>query len=103
MYYKCCSCGEEKYVDGCLPSVSCGMLLGVDMGVALGVGLPVTQRLFTHIGWWAWLAFVPLIIVLFLTVMLVPQFIEWLIAMVTACPQCHKRRWSWPFTRGFGL
>lgn len=73
------------------------------MGLALAFGFSIAERLFIHIGWWACLAFVPLVIVLFLTVMLVPQFIEWLVAMRTACPQCHKRRWSWPFTRGFGL
>lgn len=32
-----------------------------------------------------------------------PYAFEWLLVHLRACPDCGRRSWSWPFTRGFGL
>ena len=103
MYYRCYSCQQEKYVSGCLPGATCGLLLMVNMSVALGIALPIMKHLLRHFGGWAWLGFLPLTVGLFLAVTFIPEFLEWLGAMSAPCPNCHRRQWSWPFTRGFGL
>lgn len=57
--------------------------------------------------WWAWFAIVPLGLVcavigaMVLNVLF--QAVEWLAFALRRCPRCGKRRWSWGFTRGFGL
>ena len=38
-----------------------------------------------------------------LAVHYIPWTLEWLIAMAHKCPECGKRKWSYPFTEGFGL
>jgi hypothetical protein len=45
-------------------------------------------------------------VVLFIAAMLLNvlmEFIEWLAFSLRRCPKCRCRRWSWGFTRGFGL
>lgn len=61
-------------------------------------------------GWWA-LLFIPLVMILgfvflFIAAMIlntILELIEWLAFCLRRCPDCGCRRWSWGFTRGFGL
>ncbi|WP_081610882.1 MULTISPECIES: hypothetical protein [Rhodopirellula] len=61
-------------------------------------------------GWWN-LLLVPLsvvagLIVFFLCALLLNyllELIEYLMFVARKCPKCGARRWSWGFTRGFGL
>lgn len=62
------------------------------------------------LGWWA-LFVVPLVMImgfiaLFIAAMILNalmELTEWLIYCRRRCPTCGCRRWSWGFTRGFGL
>jgi hypothetical protein len=33
----------------------------------------------------------------------IPSSLEWCLAMTRRCPECKSRKWSFPFTEGFGL
>ena len=57
--------------------------------------------------WWAWFLLIPaFLVVAVLGMWLLDKLfsgIEWLAFSRRRCPRCGKRRWSWGFTRGFGL
>ena len=106
MWYTCKKCRHDE-ARGCLPTVSCGMLLSVYVGIAGAVVLVVIDLLFPRgLGWW-WLLGGPVLVVLSLfggmLVHLLCQLLEWLLFCLRRCPKCRARAWSWGYTRGFGL
>jgi hypothetical protein len=116
MIYKCLRCEYEE-ARGCLPTVTCGIFLMLQMLVA-SYGLVLLIRLrpppepqpAPDLGWWGLLVY-PLLIAITVFLMLVStailifllEFIEYLIFALRKCPKCGARRWSWGYTRGFGL
>lgn len=124
MLYQCRSCQYEE-ARGFLPTVTCGMLLLVQMGFCAAILVPsirfarslnetdaaaIDSNASSGLGWWA-LIIVPLILIvgfiaLFISAMILNallELIEWLAYCRRRCPNCDCRRWSWGFTRGFGL
>lgn len=124
MIYRCRNCQHEE-VYGCLPAVSCGALLLIQIGLCVAISVPG----FWHIrkaanaaaistggeagvepGWWA-ILLVPAFLIFALSVLLVMamvinlimEFAEWITVSFRRCPKCQSRRWSWGYTRGFGL
>lgn len=116
MIYKCRNCDFEEG-RGCLPSVTCGLYMLFLIGCATGIMSFALARLrgdaanpIADLGWWKLLAFpiaaaVALIAAVIGGLLLncVLEFIEWLAFCLRKCPKCGSRRWSWGFTRGFGL
>ena len=123
MLYRCRVCNYEE-ARGWLPTATCGMLLLVQMGIVIGLLIPVIRYMRSlaretygvnpqgtaDIGWWA-LVIAPLstILVIVATILgaiilnTVLELLEWLVFSLRRCPKCGCRRWSWGFTRGFGL
>jgi hypothetical protein len=107
MIYRCKSCGHEE-ARGCLPSATCGIYMLALVGLWLGIIAAEVPRLIaSRPRWWAWLLIVPgsLLIAIIGGVLLdfALQLVEWAAFVLRRCPQCRRRRWSWGFTRGFGL
>lgn len=106
MWYKCRSCDCEITV-GCLPLASCGLWLLGMFGLAMGVAAAMARWLFGSLGWWSWptgiLAGLILGVPLGLCFIYTSQALEWALAHLKRCPQCQRRRWSWGYTKGFGL
>jgi hypothetical protein len=69
------------------------------------------QRIVIALGglrpWWVWLIAVIagpiLVIVGMVLINFLLELFEYLAFAWRRCPQCRARRWSWGFTRGFGL
>ena len=116
VYYKCRRCEHEE-ARGCLPTVSCGLYLLFLMGLTVGIGSIAVRvirgdspRQALDLGWWNLLA-VPLGIVIGLVGAFVGaillnylfELIEYLAFALRKCPKCGARKWSWGYTRGFGL
>jgi len=124
MLYRCRNCQYEE-ARGFLPTVTCGMLLLAQMGVCAAIVIPsirfvrslietesagIESKTSSGLGWWALLV-VPLVMIigfitLFIAAMILNalmELIEWLAYCRRRCPTCGCRRWSWGFTRGFGL
>jgi hypothetical protein len=104
---KCRSCGYSGSV-GCMPTASCGVL--VMLGLSIGLSGVVLFSRGILAGHSAWLRY-PVIaltcaaggIAGIVLVHLGPWCIEWLLAMLNRCPGCGSRKWSFPYTEGFGL
>lgn len=106
MIYACRRCRFEE-ARGCVPTVSCGMLLAVLWGIAtVPLSLVVLWLFPEGLGWW-WLIAGPLVwlVALPLGLLLHPVLAacEWLAFCWRRCPQCSAHAWSWGFTRGFGM
>ena len=124
MIYRCRCCNYEEE-RGFLPGVSCGMLLLAQMGFSAVLLISTVRYLRSLVlttpdspipspspgmGWWA-LVIIPLMmivgfVVLFVAAMILNalmEFMEWCAFSLRRCPECSRRRWSWGFTRGFGL
>lgn len=124
MLYRCRSCQYEE-TRGLLPTATCGMLLLAQMGVCAAILIPsirfvrslintapaaIEPNNSSGLGWWA-LLIVPLMMIvgfiaLFIAAMILNalmELIEWLWYCRRQCPTCGCRKWSWGFTRGFGL
>src|SRR5687768_13968233 len=95
---RCKRCGTEIAV-GWMPTASCGMLLIPPL--AWAIMLPFV--LWDRIGWWSLTLPVPTFFVVAIAIHFVPYTIEYALAFRRRCPNCGARRWSYPFTRGFGL
>jgi hypothetical protein len=117
MIYRCKACGNEE-ARGYLPVTSCGLMLVGLLGLsAICVGALSSAihkwhewigiRSMPTIHWWAWpimiaigvvaaIAGVPLLYFIF-------SAIEWIVYCMRRCSVCGARRWSFGFTRGFGL
>ncbi len=110
MWYKCRNCNYED-ARGFIPGVSCGIYLAIlsvfpVMVIELGLAALKSVLDIDGFGWW-WLAVVPSLIVVSL-IGIIPtayafQLIEWLAYCWKPCPKCRKRKWSWGYTKGFGL
>jgi hypothetical protein len=108
VWYRCRKCNFDES-RGCLPSASCGIYLAGLMGLWGGVAIPLIRHamLPAKIPWWSWLLIVPgtLIVTVIgaLLLKLLFETIEWLLFAARRCRRCGARRWSWGFTKGFGL
>ena len=118
MIYRCRACQHEQ-ARGCLPTATCGLyaiaLLGLSVGCMAGVargirmlmGDPPPPAEPADAPWWVCVAAVVVGPVLAVVGMVVINFAlelaEWLAFAWRRCPTCGARRWSWGFTRGFGL
>lgn len=115
MIYRCLSCRHEA-VGGFLPSVTRGLyllfLIGLSVACMAGalnamVGNRPVPAEKIETPWW--FTVVGVIIVLVLTIVgavaikLLIELAEYLTFVWRRCPTCGARRWSWGFTRGFGL
>ena len=103
---QCKGCGIKRVV-GFMPTTTCGLLLLPGFGVAVASGLAgfdyfhevhVAGRMIIGpiaaiLGFLSWVA----------AVHYIPWTLEWCIAMTRRCPECKRRKWSYPFTEGFGL
>ena len=125
MMYRCLECNYEE-ARGCLPTATCGLyaigLMG-PAGAILALAADYVRSLVrsssdattgpgedSGLGWWALLVFPVAIllwfVVLFIVVLIlnaILELIEWLVFFRRRCPLCGRKRWSWGFTRGFGL
>ena len=124
MLYRCRLCKYEE-ARGWLPPVTCGMLLFGQMAFVLALLMPVIRYLrglareavgattpgtAPDASWWALLV-VPLAVILVVLAVMIGailmntflELLEWLAFSCRRCPKCGRRRWSWGFTRGFGL
>ena len=122
MWYRCKACGHEE-ARGLIPAASCGLYFFVIAGIGLGVillAIHFLKRAATalhaqttqpvQVGatpWWLWVILVPASIV-FLVLLTVAmnwflELLEYLAYAGRKCPKCGKRKWSWGFTKGFGL
>lgn len=127
MFYRCRVC-QHKESRGWLPTASCGMYalallalslignIGIVRGARslTGAGSSSTMSLSAELAGASWLtATICVIAGLVLTVILAGvgmivinfalELAEWLAFARRKCPVCGARRWSWGFTRGFGL
>ena len=105
MYYRCRRCDREE-ARGCLPSASCGLYMGFLGSFTLGLVFGVLRwSPIEALGWWS-LLLIPVVGVaaMFAGIPLHIALcaLEWLAFCLRKCLQCGARRWSWPFTRGFG-
>ena len=114
MIYRCKNCQYEE-ARGCLPTAMCGLYFLALMGVCAFALVPVLHsqdagRAVDGMGWWK-LLIIPIVaiagfVVLVIAAIILDLFlglIEYLAFAARKCPTCGKRRWSWGFTRGFGL
>lgn len=118
MIYRCRRCQYEE-ARGCLPTVTSGLymlfLLGLSTGgMAVGlvglrmlVGEPPNNDAPVPFPWWANVLGVVVGLVLAGVGVVVVKYglelLEYLMFAWRRCPQCGLRRWSWGFTRGFGM
>ncbi len=90
-----------------MPTSSCGMLTAPGLVAAFFVSFntfPIFENyhvVFNIVA--AVLAAVAVFFVCCFAVEYIPWTLEWLMAMAHKCPECGKRKWSFPFTEGFGL
>lgn len=104
---ECRICGFRGFV-GCMPGATCGLLVIVGLIFGAGASLGLAVRLGSSLSL---LLKLPLIAVALIAgavvgvfaVHFLPWTAEWLIAMCRRCPECGARKWSYPFTEGFGL
>jgi hypothetical protein len=107
MYYECRRCGLEEY-RGCLPGVTCGLLLSVWAGLSGGAIVVAVRLLFPGgIGAW-WLLVGPAIVVVSfipgsVVLHLLAMSLEWLVISTIPCKGCRSHRFSFGKTHGFGL
>ncbi|MFN3150954.1 hypothetical protein [Bremerella sp.] len=116
MYYRCRECKYEE-ARGCLPSATCGLYLLFLMGMTTAIGSFVAKMLRGDgprepfdFGWWNLLVipigfFIGLIVAFIGAIVLnyLFELIEYLAFALRKCPRCGSRKWSWGYTRGFGL
>lgn len=103
---KCKNCGYKGSV-GVMPTSTCGMLLFPAMGLGGIVAVQIVAKT-AHLHTvykiaLAILAFIIVFIVGIYLIHVIPYSFEWLLAMCHKCPECKKRKWSFPFTEGAGL
>ena len=120
MIYRCRKCGCER-ARGWLPSASCGvyffLLLGLSLSAAI-LALRMLEKTMPPLQpgpgggqpWWVWVVGVVGVLICFAAIVAgaiglhyVLAAIEYLATARRRCPSCGSRRWSWGFTRGFGL
>lgn len=104
---KCKNCNFKTAI-GFMPTTTFGLFLipgmvfGFFLSTTVLAGILKTYHLFYKIL---------LGIVLFtagsiaglLAILYIPWTLEWLYVMRLKCPDCGHRKWTYPFTEGFGL
>lgn len=102
---QCKGCGIKRAV-GFMPTTTCGLLLLPVFGVAVVSGLAgfdyfrevhIAGRLIIGL-----LAAILGCLISAVAVHYIPWTLEWCLAMTRRCPECKGRKWSYPFTEGFG-
>ena len=90
-----------------MPTTSCGLLLVLPVGAAGAAAVIATGRAWPAWGWLSLLLPLPVFAATFFVgafaVHYVPWTLEYLLVCWRKCPECGARRWSYPFTEGFGL
>lgn len=118
MIYRCRSCQHEE-ARGFLPAVTTGLyamaLLGLSVGCLTGVarvsrammGDPPAPTDPVDPPWWfgalAVVAGLVIVVVGMVVINFALELAEWLAFARRRCPACGSHRWSWGYTRGFGL
>lgn len=95
---RCKACGRQIQV-GLMPTTTCGLLLLLPLSLALVTSILLWPR-------FGWLSLFLAVLVFLATRLLmdhVPRSLEYLWARRIRCPGCGQRKWSYPFTEGFGL
>jgi hypothetical protein len=116
--YRCRVCEYEE-ARGCLPTVTCGLYLVFLLGLSAACIAAAARGLRVLVGerpapaepveapWWVAVVVVVaglvLVVVGVAAVKFVLELVEYLSFAWRRCPRCGARRWSWGFTRGFGL
>lgn len=95
---RCRECAHEE-ATGCMPTTSCGLLVLPPLAATVYFA-PVLWR---TLGWLSLLVLPSLAVVLMLGVHWIPYSLEYALAFRKKCPACGARRWSFPYTSGFGL
>ncbi len=86
-----------------MPASTFGMLL-IPTLLAGGFFAIVVQGLLAgKIGSWSWLVALPAFIIGALATYYAMELSDFLLVHFCSCPKCGKHRWSWGYTRGFGL
>lgn len=125
MFYRCGNCQHVEQ-RGWLPSASCGLYSGCLLGLT-GGALWVANILAAGVvrswraehpaaaeraaqaetPWWEWAVAGVVALLLsvgcFAAIKYGIELVEYLSFVRRRCPGCGARRWSWGFTRGFGL
>ena len=107
MYYECRKCEHEE-IRGCLPGVTCGIVVVVWGSVSMAAGLHLIDFLFPQgLGWW-WIPAGPALF--FFSIIpgamilhLIAETIEWGLVSLRGCRKCRSHRLSFGRTHGFGL
>ena len=104
---KCKNCGHKGEV-GCMPTATCGLLTvaGLAIGASLATGITsnLVKESATFVRILSWiLGFIVCGVAGIFGIHYIPWTLEWVLAMCHQCPECGKRKWSFPFTEGFGL
>ena len=90
-----------------MPTTTCGMLLMPGFGVAAASGIASFDYFQeVHVVGRMVIGLVAAVLGFILTLFAVhyiPWTFEWFIAMTRRCTGCKRRKWSYPFTEGFGL
>lgn len=116
MLYQCKACGYQEG-RGCLTSVTRGLYLFGLMGVVTGVATFAIRRLRggrprepLDFEWWHLLLIPPAAILALLLTFAgalalgyLFELIEYTAFALKKCLNCGARKWSWGYTRGFGL
>ena len=103
---KCKGCGNRRVV-GFMPTTTYGLLVLPGFGVAVAsgfIGFDYFQSV--HVVGRMISGLVAAILGFVLWVIAghyIPWILEWCIAMTRKWAKCKARRWSYPFTEGFGL
>jgi hypothetical protein len=94
-----CKACDAQFSVGLMPNSSCGILL-IPAILAAFLSLPI--------GWhfWSWASLllpIPTFVGTLILIHFIPWSIEYLLVCWRKCPKCSARKWSYPFTQGFGL
>lgn len=95
---KCRGC-QSKFAVGFMPTATCGLLIIP----AFVITLMASFVIWRFVTWWALVLSIPAFFLALLGVHFIPWTCEYLFTFWRRCPRCGQRRWSYPFTEGFGL
>jgi hypothetical protein len=90
-----------------LLALSAGCIAGAARGLRAWVGERPTGAEPVEVPWWVGVVAVVVGLVLTVVCVVIVKFalelVEYLAFAWRQCPNCGARRWSWGFTRGFGM
>jgi uncharacterized membrane protein len=105
---RCRNCDHEQDA-GFMPAVTTGMVPVLSIvlagtaayevfGLLKSYGHGLIIKIIGTLGTFALACVIFLLVIDFVT-----HGVDWLIAMRRKCPECGERKWSFPYTSGFGL